>query len=149
MNSAVVLLLLRIASAVLLLSFFGLLAWLIYRDIKLATGEASGRPKEMGKLRIVLQDEEGQKEFGQQYPLYLDTTIGRAASNVIVLDDAFASNEHARISRAGSQWWLEDLDSRNGTILNEALLESPAVVTSGDTIIIGRTTLVIDLTVSG
>ena len=147
MNSAVVLLLLRIASAVLLLSFFGLLAWLIYRDIKLATGEASGRPKEMGKLRVVLQDED-RTEFGPQYPLYLDTTIGRAASNVVVLDDAFASNEHARISRAGSQWWLEDLDSRNGTILNEALLESPAVVTSGDTVTIGRTTLVIDLAVS-
>jgi hypothetical protein len=147
MNPAVVLLLLRLASAILLLSFFGLLAWLIYRDIKLATGATGGRTTEMGRLRVVLQNGD-QTEFGPKYPLYVETTIGRAGSNVVVLDDAFASNAHARISRAGSQWWLEDLNSRNGTMLNEALLESPAVVTSGDIITVGRTTLELELAVS-
>ena len=76
------------------------------------------------------------------------TTIGRATENVVVVDDAFASNEHARISRVGSQWWLEDLNSRNGTLLNEAPLESPAVVTSGDQITVGRTTFELELMVS-
>ncbi|UCG23753.1 MAG: FHA domain-containing protein [Chloroflexota bacterium] len=148
MNPAVVLLILRLLSALLLLSFFGLLAWLIYRDIKLTTiGAANGRAIKMGSLRVVVESE-GHKEFGPEYPLYMETTIGRAASNVVVLDDVFASNEHARISRVGSQWWLEDLDSRNGTLLNDALLESPTVVTGDDIITVGRTTLELELAVS-
>lgn len=147
MNPAVVLLLLRIASAILLLSFFGLLAWLIYRDVKLATGVDDGRSIAMGILRVVIQAG-SQIESGKRHPLYAETTIGRAPSNSVVVDDAFASNEHARISRVGSQWWLEDLNSRNGTLLNEALIEMPTVVTTGDTITVGRTTLELELAVS-
>lgn len=147
MSPAAVLLLLRLASAVLLLSFFGLLAWLIYRDVKLATVRDSGTDIEMGALRIVLPGQGG-NSHGQQYPLYAETTIGRALGNVVVLDDSYASNEHARISRVGQQWWLEDLNSRNGTLLNEVILESPVVVTSGDLITVGRTTLELELAVS-
>jgi pSer/pThr/pTyr-binding forkhead associated (FHA) protein len=43
------------------------------------------------------------------------------------------------LSLRGSQWWLEDLNSRNGTLLNDSPLETPTVVTMGDVVTIGNT----------
>lgn len=146
MNPAIILLLLRLLSAALLLVFFGLIAWLIYRDIKQTTAAAERGSEVLGALRVVLTESE-QGHYGRTYPLYAVTKIGRSANCTIALDDAFASNEHVMISRGGGQWWLEDLGSRNGTLLNDVLLNAQAVITSGDIIVVGRTALEVDLEV--
>jgi pSer/pThr/pTyr-binding forkhead associated (FHA) protein len=73
------------------------------------------------------------------------TSIGRAASNNIVLPDGFASAEHALITRRQGQWWLEDQGSRNGTLLNDVVLEGTAVISSGDLIAVGGTILKLEL----
>ncbi len=44
--------------------------------------------------------------------------IGRAPENEIWLDYPMVSWNHARISRSGNQWIIEDLKSANGTALN-------------------------------
>ena len=44
--------------------------------------------------------------------------IGRAPENEIRLDYPMISWNHARISRSGNQWIIEDLKSSNGTALN-------------------------------
>jgi pSer/pThr/pTyr-binding forkhead associated (FHA) protein len=71
--------------------------------------------------------------------------IGRSASNAIVVEDDYVSSEHALLSLRGSQWWLEDLNSRNGTQLNEINLDSPTVVTIGDVMTIGNTRFKLEL----
>ncbi|MCB0017952.1 MAG: FHA domain-containing protein, partial [Anaerolineales bacterium] len=43
------------------------------------------------------------------------------------------------------QWLLEDLDSRNGTLLNQINVHEPTVVSSGDIIMIGDTKLKVEL----
>ena len=47
-------------------------------------------------------------------------SVGRLDSSDIRLpSDTFVSREHARIHWRNGQWWLEDLNSRNGTyVLN-------------------------------
>jgi|HubBroStandDraft_6_1064221.scaffolds.fasta_scaffold09518_2 ABC-type multidrug transport system ATPase subunit len=45
-------------------------------------------------------------------------TIGRAPECEICLDYPMISRQHARISRSGKQWFIEDLKSLNGTALN-------------------------------
>lgn len=147
MSPSVVLLLLRLLAAALLLAFFGFVAWLIYRDIKLATAGGAHSSEVFGRLRVRLPDSEPQK-YGQDFPLYAVTKIGRSQGNTIVLDDAFSSNEHAIITRRAGKWWLEDLGSRNGTLLNDVSLDEPAVLVSGDIVTAGRTSLEIDLSVS-
>ena len=59
----------------------------------------------------------------------------------MVLNNGYASGEHALLSWRGGQWWLEDLGSRNGTLLNEAPLTDTAVVSAGDVISVGGTQL--------
>ena len=46
------------------------------------------------------------------------TTIGRDASSSVVLDDAQASRHHARIVFQDDAFWVEDLNSTNGTRVN-------------------------------
>jgi hypothetical protein len=134
MNPAIILLILRFISAALLLAFLGVIVWLTYRDIRLMASAVSDPEQQHGLLRVLA---EGQPN-GQTYPLLPVTSIGRAASNNIVLDDGYISSQHALLTLRGRQWWLEDLGSRNGTLLNGAPLSDATVVRPGDIITVGN-----------
>lgn len=45
-------------------------------------------------------------------------TIGRMKGNTIALDDVSVSVSHAKITRKGTEFFLKDLNSTNGTMLN-------------------------------
>lgn len=139
------LLLLRLLAALLLLGFLGTIAWLIYHDMKVTAAELSDRQRQYGYLRVIGNESDSPPPIGTQFPLLPLTSIGRAPSNTIVLDHGYASAEHALLTRRGRQWWLEDLGSRNGTLLNETPLQEAAVVSAGDTITVGDVRLKIEL----
>ncbi len=67
-------------------------------------------------------------------------TIGRAAGCGIVLDnDTFISQVHARVFQQGSDTYLEDLGSTNGTFLNGERLDAPVRLRKGDRVQFGNT----------
>lgn len=68
-----------------------------------------------------------------------DLSLGRADSNDFVLGDDFASSRHARLFRRGSDWFVEDLDSRNGTFVDGMRIDQPERVQVGNDIKMGRT----------
>lgn len=72
---------------------------------------------------------------------YSDIVIGRAQDCAFVVSDDFASSRHARLFQRGSDWFVEDLDSRNGTFVDGARIEQPEKVQTGSDIKIGRTTV--------
>jgi two-component system cell cycle response regulator len=60
-----------------------------------------------------------QSELGRRYTLENDvTTIGRGRDNDIMLPSDCVSRQHARIERRGSDLYVVDLDSTNGTFVN-------------------------------
>ena len=65
--------------------------------------------------------------------------VGRAGDNDFQLGDDFASSRHARLFRRGSDWFVEDLDSRNGTFVNGVRIDQPERVTVGTDMKMGRT----------
>jgi pSer/pThr/pTyr-binding forkhead associated (FHA) protein len=67
--------------------------------------------------------------------------IGRADDSTLVLDDDFASTRHARISLRGTDWYVEDLGSTNGTYLDRAKVTAPLRVPLGSPIRIGKTVI--------
>ncbi len=80
---------------------------------------------------------------GSSVPLTGRTiTLGRAASNTMVLDDEFVSSHHARVytDPATGQWAIEDLGSTNGTVVNHQRLNSPMILRSRVPVRIGATT---------
>ncbi len=69
-------------------------------------------------------------------------TIGRGENNGLVLDDEFASREHAEVRFDGGKYVLRDLASTNGTRVNGELIAEKELA-EGDRITIGRHELVI------
>ena len=67
--------------------------------------------------------------------------IGRADDSTLVLDDDFASTRHARLSLRGTDWYVEDLGSTNGTYLDRAKVTAPLRVPLGVPIRIGKTVI--------
>ena len=68
------------------------------------------------------------------------TSIGRAVTNDIVLEDAAASRNHAefRVDEAGKKISIVDLDSTNGTFVNHVRITGECVLTAHDVIRIGQ-----------
>lgn len=57
--------------------------------------------------------------YVSEFPLTMArTTIGRRPNNVIHLDNLAISGEHAVIVKKGNDFYIEDLDSTNGTLVN-------------------------------
>ena len=67
-----------------------------------------------------------------------ELTIGRGPENDFQLGDDFSSSRHARLFRRGSDWFVEDLDSRNGTYVQGMRIDQPERVTTGTDIKMGR-----------
>jgi len=69
------------------------------------------------------------------YPFQGDSlVVGRAADADLTLADPFLSRRHSRLYRAGSAVFVEDLGSRNGTMLNGQKVLEPSPLAVGDTI---------------
>lgn len=78
---------------------------------------------------------------GSTFPLRSGAAIGRNPENDIALPaDTKASRVHARLVAEGSGLAIEDNNSTNGTFVNGQRITRQALV-SGDTIVIGTTTL--------
>ncbi len=60
------------------------------------------------------------RDLGKQYPLgEAETVIGRGAENLIMIDMDNVSRRHARVLNRKDGYYLEDLDSTNGTYVND------------------------------
>lgn len=84
--------------------------------------------------RLVLESGLGKIEYPLDAPV---VTIGRSRTNDISLDDARVSRHHARIVRDASGYLIEDLNSRNGTRVDERAVRDSATLTEGAMIRIG------------
>jgi DNA-binding response OmpR family regulator len=62
------------------------------------------------------------------------TTIGRWEDNDVVVDDRWVSRHHARVRRVGEQYTIEDLGSKNGTLVNGRRIAEPTILSDGDEI---------------
>jgi pSer/pThr/pTyr-binding forkhead associated (FHA) protein len=65
------------------------------------------------------------------------TTIGRAVECDIVITSKRVSREHARLVRDGRRVMLEDLNSTNGTLLNDERILEPMELRDGDVVSVG------------
>jgi len=66
-------------------------------------------------------------------------TIGRSARNDLCVEDPFASRLHAEVRKRGDVFWIADLGSANGTLVNAARLTAPLQLRDRDIVRIGET----------
>ena len=128
----------------LTVSLYAFLVWAftnLWRDIKLQSALLAARKIPPISLSLSLAGQVAQiRRFIQA-----EVTIGRDPSCECPVDDEAISARHARLSYHHNQWWLEDLDSTNGTLLNQDKLTIPTVVISGDEFRCGGTLFAVAL----
>ena len=80
---------------------------------------------------------------GRRVPLVGRIRLGRDKANDIVLEDKLVSRRHAVIQKIGEEYFLEDLGSTNGTLVNGKRVPARSYVRLNltDTMLIGRTEL--------
>lgn len=103
------------------------------------THEMPSTPKAGPSLLVIIDG----PLAGTSIPLGNDSiTLGRAASNSVVLDDEFVSSHHARVypDPASRQWAIEDLGSTNGTVVNQQRIGTPTILAPRVPVRIGATT---------
>lgn len=68
-------------------------------------------------------------------------SIGRSSESGLVIRDDYTSSHHARLSKRGDIWTLQDLGSTNGTFLDgQRLSDKPVQAQIGTPIKVGATT---------
>lgn len=71
-----------------------------------------------------------------------ELTMGRAGGcDLVLADDAFVSQVHARVFRSDDKCYAEDLGSTNGTFVNGAAVTAPVRLKRGDRLQVGETVL--------
>ena len=70
--------------------------------------------------------------------------VGRSSKADLVLSDRFLSRQHARFFREGDAWVVEDLGSRNTTLLNGRPLATPARLSTGDLVKLSETVISVE-----
>jgi len=98
-------------------------------------GQQLARVHKPGPMFLVFQ--------GRSVPLASRITIGRGTDNTIVLDDPLASRHHAVIQKVKDEYFIEDLDATNCTLVNSRRVPPGKYVRlqPQDVILIGRTEL--------
>jgi hypothetical protein len=81
----------------------------------------------------------GGLQADQRFDLIGGLSVGRSKEADVRIDDRYASSIHARVFSRGERFYVEDMNSTNGTMLNDATLHGEAELIDGDTIQIGDT----------
>ena len=130
----------------LTVSLYVFLAWAfssLWRGIKLQGDLLATRKVPSISLAIAHNNLDSRMQRFSQ----AEVTIGRdPACECPIEDDEAISARHARLSYHHNQWWLEDLNSTNGILLNREKLTMPTVIMSGDEFRCGETCFTITIT---
>jgi hypothetical protein len=87
----------------------------------------------------------GGLDAGERFDLFGGISIGRSGDADVRIEDRFASGIHARIYPRGGSYYVEDMNSTNGTYLNGDRLEVDVELAHLDVIEIGDTELRFEL----
>lgn len=77
---------------------------------------------------------------GTRFDLFGGATLGRSGEADISFEDRYASSLHARVYPRGDRYFVEDMNSTNGTLLNGGPLVTENELADGFSIAIGDTT---------
>lgn len=120
------------------LFMFGIIR-MIYLDIK-----GIRRRSSMGStyLKLINRRDELPFKVEESYSIPSSVSIGRSNKNDIIIKDPFISKNHAIIEKKHNEYYIEDLNSSNGTFVNNEQIFNPIRLQHGDTITIGQVSFI-------
>jgi len=127
----------------LALCLYGFLVWAIYtiwRDLRHQSQVLSSPAIPNMALAVLDRPEEQRVSFNSP-----EILIGRSQNTDFSVSDDTVSARHARLSFHHNQWWVEDLNSTNGTFLNDEPIRVPTVIVTGDELRCGQVNFLISI----
>lgn len=134
-------LILRLALAVCLYAFLGWTLYTLWRELQLQGIRIAGRRAPALDLTILSPGSAAMRRVLQQ----TEALIGRDPACDLVLNDDAVSARHVHLSYHHGQWWAKDLNSTNGTRLNQSPLLIPTVLANGDQLECGHTVIIVSI----
>ncbi len=108
---------------------------LIYLDIRGMDFVGSG---EYVYLKLINRKDSLPFKINEHYSIDQVLSLGRRGSNDIIIKDPYVSKDHFQIVKDEENYFLEDLDSANGTYLNGQEVEDAVELANGDMIKVGN-----------
>ncbi|MBN2118095.1 MAG: FHA domain-containing protein [Anaerolineales bacterium] len=133
--TATIVLILRLLLAIALYAFLGWALWTLLQEFKQQGDKLAVQKKPA--ITLYIQIDRGMENVRRF--LQPEVMIGRDPNCDLAMIDEALSAHHARLTHHHGQWWLEDLNSTNGTFLNREKLNTAAVVITGDQFKCGNT----------
>ena len=135
-NLSIFLLSLRFILAILLYAFLAYSIFILWNNFK-----NSLSPISKIKTPLIHLSYKDKKISFQQQEIFL----GRSPTSDLQIDNNTVSSSHAKIFFSKNQWWVEDMQSSNGSRLNSLDLTIPTVLTNEDELELGNATILISI----
>ncbi|HHW57241.1 MAG TPA: FHA domain-containing protein [Clostridia bacterium] len=123
----------EIASQILKYFLIFLIYLFLYRAFKIIYMDIKGVRRERQLTSAKLSFFNGERTFN----LFEVTTIGRSDECDIVIESPYVSAKHAIIRKKGRKFYIQDLNSTNGTFVNGKRIKGIAKIRNNDIITLG------------
>ncbi len=137
--SGIVLFILRIMLSVALYAFLGWALYTLWMSLRQQALTVSNQ--KIPALTLTATEDVAE----EYYYIQAVVNVGRGATNDLIINNDTVSSHHARLAYNLSQWWLQDLNSTNGTYINGQRLITSTVLTTGDMIGFGEVNLMVSI----
>jgi len=133
----------RVLFAMSLLGFLFLVIRVTMKELQQPTvsGINLRQPQPRAELITIAGEEGSSIAEGVVFDIQGVATLGRAHTARVVLDDTSVSAHHAMLRPFEGGWAIEDLGSRNGTLVNGRPATTQLPLACGDAIQLGRVRL--------
>lgn len=114
---------------------------IMYKDVKGGGRKRPSGNKKNHGLEVIEISEEANLKKGSVIPVKSTITIGRKDDNSIVLQDLHVSGYHAKLIVKNDVLFIEDLNSTNGTFVNDNKINGRVKLFTKDIVTVGTTKL--------
>jgi len=142
--SGLVVLILRLLLALALYAFLGLAIFVIWREFRAQT--RSKVTEKTPALILNVKSDMVETLYNLQQPQII---IGRDSECDLAVNNETVSSHHSRLNYNQDKWWVEDLQSTNGTFVNDERISTPVVILTGDEVRCGQVTILVEIPDSG
>jgi pSer/pThr/pTyr-binding forkhead associated (FHA) protein len=133
----------RALFAISLLGFLFLVIRVTLRELQQPTVTLLRQKVQQPRAELVtVPGEQGSTVLeGMKFDIQGVATLGRAQGSKVLLDDTSISAQHALLRAVDGTWTIEDLGSRNGTLVNGRPISAAVELACGDSLQLGRVRL--------